>query len=57
MSPTDVKATNGTENKIGWSFFNPLDNFLKAARGALVFSLSPVPLLINMDTGRDENPV
>jgi hypothetical protein len=31
MLPTDGKATNGIENKSRWSFFNPLDNFLKAA--------------------------
>jgi hypothetical protein len=27
MLPTDGKATNGYENKIRWSFFNPLGNF------------------------------
>ena len=27
MLPTDGKATNGFENRIRWSFSNPLGNF------------------------------
>jgi hypothetical protein len=27
MLPTDGKATNGFENNIRWSFFNPLATF------------------------------
>jgi len=40
MLPTDGKTANGFENKIRWSFFNPLDNFLKfkAARNESFFN-------------------